>query len=155
MAALAEFSVLPERAKAFGKFRDLVSVTVPNVEFRGEATKEIRSPVYLQFSRTILTLRGTLHISAKIKGQKLQPVANPENWHTQLVDILVEHGSIGRVNARRTTRKDNSFRRSVSNRRASSPKWKDLGIDATFAHSSGDHLRILRAKIKNDDFVLG
>ena len=84
IAALAEFSVLPKRAKAFGKFRDLVSVTIPNVEFRGKATKEIGSPVYLQFSRTILTLRGTLNIPAEIKGKKLQPVANPENWHTQM-----------------------------------------------------------------------
>ena len=130
-------------------------MTIPNVELRGKATKEIGSPVYLQLSRSILTLRGTLNIPAEIKGKKLQPVANPENRHAQSVDIFVEQGGIGRVNARRTTRKNNSFWRSVSNSRASGPKWKDLRIDATFAHSSGDHLRILRAKIKNDDFVLG
>ena len=81
-------------AKAFGKFGDLVSVTIPNVEFRGKATEEIGSPVYLQLPRTILTLRERSTLPTKIKGQKLQAVANPEIGTSQVVNTLVEHGAL-------------------------------------------------------------
>ena len=102
-------------SEPFGKFRDLVSVTIPDIEFRREAAKEIGSPVYLQFSGTILTLRGPLDVPTEVKGEKLQTIANPENGRTQLVDVLVEPRSIGRVNARRTTGKNNPLRHSGAN----------------------------------------
>ena len=143
-----------QRAKSFGQSCDLVSVTVPHIEFRRKSAEEVGAAVHPEFPRAVFTPRRTLHRSTKITRKELQTVANTQDRDSQVINALIQPWCIGGINAGWTTRKNDALRCDGAKRGRIRPERKNLGIHAALAHPPGDHLRVLRAEIENNNLVL-
>jgi hypothetical protein len=145
---------LTQRTKTFGQFSDVVPVTVPHIELGGKTTEKVGATVHPELPRAVFTLRRTLHRSSKIAGDKLQSVADTQNRKSQVIDAPVQLWRIGRINAGRSPGKNDAIRCDIAKRGSIRPERKNLGIHAAFAYAPGDHLRVLRAEIEDDNLVL-
>ena len=81
-------------------------------------------------------------------------VADTQDRKSQVIDAPVQLWRIGRVNAGGAPGKNDAIRCDSAERGSIRPEGKNLGIHAAFAYSPGDHLRVLRAEIDDDNLVL-
>ena len=119
------------------------------------AVIECRSLGDLDLGAAEFTMMPGFDRAAQLLRHGLLAVANAEYRHSGLKDrlrrkrcILVEHGG-------RSARKDHALRLEIAQRGFGVLERHDLAVDVVFAHAPRDELGHLRAKIDNEDGVVG
>src|ERR1035437_2503005 len=105
----------------------------------------------LDFGVTVLAMIGFLHAAAEMLGHELHAVANAQDGKTQIPDSGIRTRRVRGVNARRSPGKDQSGSVLALNLFERRAKRKDFTIDLGLAHPAGDELRVLAAKVENND----
>ena len=137
--------------KARRQFQRLVTVRHPNRHALWQSTKKVGVGDHVDFGVPILTLVGRTHLAAERVHHKLQPVADAEHRKTKF-----EHASVGRrrifvVDRPGRTGKHNADRGVAFDLIERDGARQDYGENTLFADAACDQLRILRAKIEDDD----
>ena len=106
-----------------------------------------------QVGGAILAGFGLFQPTTEVEGQKLHTVADAEDRHAEVKESLVQRGSVLFPHARGATRQDDCGGLHGFHLRGGDDAGVDFGIDAGFAHPTGDELRNLRAVVYNDNFT--
>src|SRR2546423_1850244 len=105
----------------------------------------------LDFGVSILAFWPGNNFSTQLVSNEMQSVADAQNGNAQRKDTLVGRGSVIVVHRTRAARKNDSSRMVALDL----VEWSSAGEydreDALFANPARDKLRILRAKVEDDD----
>ena len=113
--------------------------------------KNIARLAFDDFRMPVFALFRCGHDAAQRTAHQLHAVANTENRNSRMKQLGFDLRRIFGIDARRSSRKDNAFRCFVDNRIRALAVADDFGVDAAFADTPCNQLRILSAKVNNDD----
>ena len=131
--------------------RDGVAVAHPHRALLGPLREQGRFALTRQGGAAVLTTTGRGHFPTELLGHELRAVANAEHRNAKLVDAGVKCGSRRLVDRLRSTRQDDRrglTRRDVGRRDG---RRDNLRIYVCFSHTPGNQLRVLRAKVNNEN----
>ena len=120
---------------------------------RPAQTLEQRSVVAQQFHLgvTVLALVSGAHLAAQLVHHELQAVADAQHRHAKMEHALVRRRRVGVIDRRRPARQHDARGMIALNFIERSGAGQDDGEDVVFADAARDELRILRAKVEDDD----
>ena len=101
------------RPKSFGKFREAVSVRIPNNKFWRKSFEQPPLSHRFKFSSTVFSQFARLGFSPEHVAHELQAITYPENRYSHTKQGRVGLGSILCQNTGWTTRKNNARRRKL------------------------------------------
>src|SRR3954463_5637186 len=104
---------------------------------------------------TVFALGRRTDFSAELVGDELQPVANAEHRLVVMEDAVVNLGSIGVVNGTRSAAEHDPGRVVALDLVPGSVARQHDGEDVELADAARDELRVLGAKIKDNDGLPG
>ena len=144
------------------QLRDLVPVAHPDVEqtvtFRVAAilnvSQQARMPARAHFRVAELAHSTVLDLSAELRGHRLHAIANTEHRHTQLEHRLRRARRAALVHRVMAAGQDDGARRELAHERVGNVVRMDLAVDVRFAHAARDELRVLRAEVEDQNFVV-
>ena len=99
----------------------------------------------------VLALVGGAHLAAQLVHHELQAVADAQHRQSEMQDALVGRRRIGVIHGRRPARQHNARGRVALDFVERGGAGQDDGEDVLFADAARDELRILRAKVEDDD----
>src|ERR1700744_410138 len=99
----------------------------------------------------ILPRRGRAYLTAKMMGDELQPVTNPQHRHTYRQNTWIGLRSIRVIYRARPARKNYSLRLQLLNLVQGSGAGKNNRKNIELPYAPRNQLRILRAKVQYDD----
>ena len=91
-------------------------------------------------------------LAPEMMGHELHPVADAEDRNSERKNLWIRMRCAFVVNARRSPRKDNAFRRQGCDFPGRDIELDDLRIDLAFPDTPGDDLGVLRSEIEDQDF---
>ena len=93
--------------------------------------------------------------AAKRDGRNLMTIAETKNGNTELKDGRIDLGGVLGIHAGGATRQDEGSGAHISKLGCGDIARDDLGIDMEVTHTAGDELAVLRAKVKNVNYLVG
>ena len=146
---VGSFRRQPEtRRQFFGR----VAMRHPDREQFGQSLKKLRVGFLdLDFGVAILALSGGTHFAAERVHHELQSVADAEHGDAKIEDSLVGQRRVFVVHRRRPARKNDPHRRVAANLFQAGVERQNDREDFLFADAARDQLRILRAKVEDND----
>ncbi len=99
----------------------------------------------------VLALVGRPHLSAQLVHHELQPIADAENRQAEVQHPLVCRRRVSVIYRRRPAREHNPAGVVALDFFQGCGARQDDGEDVLFADAARDELRILRAKVEDDD----
>ncbi len=141
-----------DQLEAGRKLHGLVAVRHPDCQWplqtfeqRGIAAEQFHLRV------AVLALVGGAHFAAQLVHHELQAVADAQHRQSEVQDALVRWRRIGVVDGRRPAGQHDAGRMIAFDFVEGRVAGKDDGEDVLFADAARDELRILRAKVEDDD----
>ena len=135
---------------------DAIAVRHPDRDLLARAkSRGTRSPVSL-------TCTVARPYSRRSAGTTLPPsssavswvaVADAEDRHAQLVDLVADARRVRVVAGRRTARQDDPARRQLADARHRQVEGVDLRVDLLLAHAARDELGVLPTEVEDEDEV--
>src|SRR3990170_2561527 len=86
-------------------------------------------------------------------SERLHPVTNPQHRPAGLKNIIWDLRRAGRIHRRWPSREDKTFRVQSQRTLPRRIPGEQFTVNAGFSHPTGDQLRVLRSKIKDNDRV--
>ena len=126
----------------------------PDIDFRGEASKELFLVFDLKSRSSVFTRWTCLDIPAKGVSGQLHAVANTEDGNVEIEEFWVALRRVGIVDARRSARKDDSDRFAGENFLDRYVVSDDFAVDVLVADPSCDKLCELGAEVE-DEYSFG
>jgi hypothetical protein len=121
--------------KIFWQGEDTIAVAHPDIFGGIEALKERICLKDLQGAGAILPLLAAGYLAAQIMGHQLHPIADPQDRDLQLIDASIDPGGIGSIDARWSSREDQTPWGDSANLFDRDVPGDDLGIDPQLAHT--------------------
>ena len=106
---------------------------------------------HASLGRAVFAQTRVRHPTPELLGHDLESVADSQDWDSELDDSRVERRRTGFVDARRTARQDDGERLLVSNFCGRDGVRHDLAVHVRFSNASRNQLRILSAKINDEN----
>ena len=100
---------------------------------------------------SVLALVARADFATELVGHQVQAVADTKNGQAEMQDLFVHRGCIGFVDRRRASGEDDAGGRVTLDFFQRSGAGEDDGEDVLFADAARNELRILRAKVEDDD----
>ncbi len=153
MAATA-FDVLPINSKPGGSSMRLVAVRHPHRQRTLQSLEQRRVNRRAQqfhLRVAVLALVGGAHFAAQLVHHELQAVTDAQHRQSEMQDALVRRRRVGVVDGRRPARQHDARGRVALDFVERGGAGQDDGEDVLFADAARDELRILRAKVEDDD----
>src|SRR5450755_1848159 len=100
---------------------------------------------------TVFALFSRMHLASEGMHHVLQAIANAENRNSQIEYALIGDGSVFVVHRRRAPRKNDAHGRVTVNLRERGVTREDYGENILFADAARNQLRILSAKVEDND----
>ena len=143
---------LRRQMKTCGQFQRLVSMRHPHRQIRGQAVKQ-RILVDRRSGPPHDRTRACppTHLAAQMMRDELQPVADAENGHAQIEHLRIGGRRVRVVHRAGAARQHDADRLVRLNFFKGGGAGQHSGKDVLFADAARDQLRVLRAKVQNDD----
>jgi hypothetical protein len=147
--------------EACGQCLDPITVAHPDIEHLGPIGI---TPIEYALEQAAGTAHPNLGIAkfprvpgynlpSQLRRHGLHAITNAEHWHTELEDTRWRSGRRGFCNRLGTPGEDHAVRAPAAHRRLLHVPGVNLAIHAELAHATGDQLRVLGAKIQDQDAV--
>ena len=140
-----------------GDARHVVAVAHPHRAFAVDEEAVEEGPGHalgLQLGMAELALAGRHHHAAEVAGQELHAVADAEDRHAELEELLGNGRGARLVDRLGPAGEDDPLGREGLDRRQLHVEGMQLAVDVGLAHPPGDQLGVLGAEIENEDFFL-
>jgi hypothetical protein len=137
--------------EACGEFYRLVSVRHPDGKFCGKAVEKAAAVFDFDIRTAVLALVGGANFSAEGVHHKLQSVADAEYGQAQLKDFGVRGWSVGVVDRRWATGKNDSDRGVAFNFFDAGCARQNYRKNILFTNAARDELGILGAEVEDYD----
>ncbi len=134
--------------------RHLISVAHPDVDLVGNAREQSIALGDPAAGAAVFSGGRALHLAPQCLTGQVQPVADAQDRQPKAENFGVALGRARLVHAGRAARKDNPPRGQFADPLGRDVVADDLAIDLLLPHPPGDQLRILRAKIQDQDFFI-
>ena len=143
---------LADQLEAGRQLDGFVAMRHPHRQRPAQALEQ-RSVVAQQFHLgvTVLALVSGAHLAAQLVHHELQAVTDAQHRHAEMQDSLVRRRRIGVIDRRRPARQHDAGGMIALDFIEWSVARQDDGEDVQFADAARDELRILRAKVEDDD----
>src|SRR5665213_3560009 len=99
----------------------------------------------------VFALFSRMHLAAERVHHVLQAITNAENGNAQVEYALIGNRSVFVVNRGGASGQNNSYRRITANLGQRRIAGKDNGKNVLFTDAARNQLRILSAKVEDDD----
>lgn len=142
-----------KRTESNGHLGDLITMTVPDIERRRELVEKRALGVALEFARPVFTLRRAFHLTTQSVSDELHAITNTQHGNTEFIDGAIDLRCFGCINTRWTAGEYDSSGFELRDGGRLRRVGNDFGVDLALAHTAGNHLRVLRPEIENEDFV--
>ena len=155
MAAYSEFSVTATGLKPRGSLVSLSPCEFQTCSAAGRFAKQ-RAGRVLDGERAlaVFAFEALLDLAAEKLGEQLHAVADAKHGSAEFKDFFVRQRRIGGIHTGRAAGQDDApgFQRGDFLRRC--VEAQDLRIHVALANAARNDLRVLRAKIKNDNLFV-
>src|SRR5579863_2714302 len=144
----------PRNLESLGQSDDVVAMAFPDFELARKILEQRRFLANSQFRRPVFAPISPLHSSAKRVRHPLHAIANPQHRQMQLQHLRVADRRARVINGTWTSRKNDPHRFQRANFFQLRGARKDGREDFLLANPAANELRILAAKIENDNAAL-
>ncbi len=141
----------PVQRKPFGSDRHVIAVIIPGVERLRKSGEQAGIIGDVKNHASVFAFAGAGNFSAECVRDPLQAVANSENGYAEIQHAGIAFGSACVIDGTWPTGKDDSDRSEDANILKRSSARQNGGENLLLADSTRDELRILPAKIQDDD----
>ena len=138
-------------AVAGGHFEQLVAVGIPHARGLRHVLEERAFGIDRQCAEAVFALFSARDFTTKNQRHQVDAVADAEDRHAELEDVLVRERRLGRIHARRSAGEDHAAHAGLLELGGGRRIMEDPGIDVALADATGDDLRVLRSEIQNGD----
>ncbi len=121
----------------------------PDVDFVGQAVKELRFTRHSATGRAVLACRGTIDASPQCLASQLHAIADAEYRQPQFENFGIAFRRATFVDARRATRENQTFGLVSRDLFGSDIVPHNLAENMLLPNTPRDQLCVLRAKIEN------
>ena len=143
-----------DRLEAGGQFRQPVAMRVPDLQRLGQPGEQRAEAVFdAQRAFAVFTLLSRLDFAAQILRQQLHPVADAEHGEAEFEERAIGQRRRLGIHARRAARQDDALGFERRDLRGGNVVAQDDRIDVALADAPRNDLRVLRAKIQDDDLL--
>ncbi len=141
-----------ETARQPGKF---VAVRIPDLQrFREICEQRATTAGHPQRPFAVFAFEAFLDLAAQKLGQQLHAVADAEHGQAEGKDFFVRQGCISGIHAGRTAGQDDAFGVQRGDFLRRGVEAQDLRIHVALADAARNDLRVLRAKVKDDNLFV-
>ena len=135
-----------------GQLQGLVAVAHPYLHRRGQPGKQRRLAVLDgDIGVAVLAPRRRTHLAAQMMHDEVQSVADAQDRHAQIEHFGIGGRRIGVIHRRRPARENHADGLVIADFSERDRARQDDGKYVQLANAPRDQLRILRAKIEDDD----
>ena len=143
---------LADQLEARRQLQRLVAVRHPHRQRTLQAFEQRRVVAQqLNLRVAVLALVGGADFAAQLVHHELQAVADAQHRQSKMQDALVGRRRVGVIDGRRPARQHDARRRIALDLVERCGAGQHDGEDVLFADAARDELRILRAKVEDDD----
>src|SRR5262249_29840502 len=130
---------------------DLIAVAHPDDRLGGHTRKQAVIRGGAQMSAAGLTRLARLHVTPQVVADGLQSVADAEHGYTEVEYPRIAVRGALLVNARRSAGEDDAARLQLGDALGGQIMTHHLTEDILFTHPTCDELRVLGAKVEDQD----